>query len=735
MPTEKYNIKPSASIISTIGSEIIKDPYAAIIELVKNSYDADATEVKLKFEEYTDESGNKCLNINIKDSGHGMSPNIIKNSWLVPATKNKYKTKKSPSGRYYLGRKGIGRYASSILGDNFTLTSIDKNHNKTQIILNWSDFNKYEFLQDVPIIINEYKSLNDSGTEINIINKNPEISIWNEKTFFKLIKELKLLVSPLKDLNVDIESNNNNLPFNIYLTINIPDNSHNCDNVKIEPFDLQNFYSYRIYGTISKSGEANLIYENLCDNIVQHEKISERVTLPIDNSYEYCGNIYIDFRVFDRAPADIKNITEKSKSLFDKFYLGKLETRQLLNEISGIKLYRNNFRIRPYGESDNDWLNLDKERVQNPSLRIGNNQICGQVIISSEEESNLIESSSREGLKENASYKGLIHILRKTLSLLESRRYSYRRNSGKGRLKKRVPDVISSLPDFNQLSYEIDTVMKSATSNDVKTNEVINIITKAEATTKKVITELEEIIAIYEGQATLGKIIMVVLHEGRKPIQWLNSQSKRIPQYISMLKTTSSEDKKVFNSIISTLDSNLCYTKMLSDLFSRIEPLSIKSNKKKSNFNLSDSIQKSINIFENELNKNNINITFSNYSINFYGYQEDIISTFTNLIENSIYWLGTINKENKNITITISQNSTEIEIMYKDNGPGIKKEFIENQIIFDPQFTTKNKGTGIGLSICGEAITRNNGLIEAIYSESGAFFIIKLTLEAQNENS
>ncbi|MDU8964575.1 sensor histidine kinase [Clostridium tertium] len=723
---ERYTIKPSASIISTIGSEIIKDPFAAIIELVKNAYDADAENVQIVFRQYIDSDKNPYLNIIVKDDGHGMSPDIVKTAWLVPATKNKYIKKKSPSGRYYLGRKGIGRYASSILGDKFNLVSIDKSSIETSLSLNWSDFNRYEFLQDVPIEINERQTQNSSGTKINIINKNLDNSMWNENSFFKLIKELKLLVSPLQDIDIN---DNSKLPFNIYLTIDIPHNPHNCDNIKIEPFDLQNFYNYRLFGKISKNGLVDLTYENTCEKVIQREHINDILPIPTeDSSYSYCGDIYIDFRVFDRDPSDIQNISEKSKSLFDKFYLGKLQTRQLLNEISGIKLYRNNFRIRPYGEIENDWLNLDKERVQNPSFKIGNNQICGQVVISSEEESNLIESSSREGLKENSSYKGLIYILKNTINRIESRRFSYRKNSGKGRSVKKVSEIIDNLPDFNQLTYDIDSIIKSNKSTDDKSNKVIEIISQVEVKAKQTINDLQDIIAIYQGQATLGKIIMVVLHEGRRPIQWLNNHVNRIEKYIPLLKSNPNNDI-ILNNILSTLHDNVDYTKMISDLFERIEPLSIKSKKKKQIFNLSAEIKKSINIFESELKKDDILIDFDDINITINGYAEDIVSTFTNLIENSIYWLNTLNNPNKKISIDIHENTDYVEILYKDNGPGIKKEFIENQIIFDPQFTTKNKGTGIGLAICGESIIRNNGSIKAIYSETGALFIIKIEKE------
>ncbi|WP_424000127.1 ATP-binding protein [Maribacter sp. IgM3_T14_3] len=80
-----YHIRPAARLITTIGEDLIGDSYAAIIELVKNSFDADANYVDITFD-YKD---NSFLYIEILDDGHGMSRETILTKWLVPATDNK----------------------------------------------------------------------------------------------------------------------------------------------------------------------------------------------------------------------------------------------------------------------------------------------------------------------------------------------------------------------------------------------------------------------------------------------------------------------------------------------------------------------------------------------------------------------------------------------------------------------------------------------------------------------
>lgn len=725
MTISNYKIKPSANIISTIGSEIIKDPFAAIIELVKNSYDADATEVNIIFYKLNE---NK-IKIEIKDNGTGMSPEIVKNAWLVPATPNKNTHRKSPSGRNYLGRKGIGRYASSLLGDEFKLTTIDQAAIQTEVILKWSDFSKYMYLDDVPITINEFQTAKSHSTKIEILYSYCENCIWDKSTFLTLEKELSTLISPIKNTELNSSSV---LPFEIKLNIiNFNYMDTNNYSITIEPFLLQEFYNYRIFGYISANGLAELTYENKCETTTQKESIKKYIPFPPNLQYNYCGKVYIDFRVFDRDPSDIQLLSEKSKNSNLNAYLGKLETRKLLNELTGIKLYRNNFRIRPYGEKNNDWLSLDKARVQNPSARIGANQIIGNVLIQPEELSHLEEKSSREGLKENSYYFGLTYLLKEVLSEIELRRFKYRKKIGKGRSTKTTTQIMQQVINFDDLNNKIETIVKSKDQNENKTKMITNLLTEAKENTNKLFNELTDIIAIYQGQATLGKIIMVVLHEGRKPLHWLNNLEPRFKFALEALEVTTDEEtkNKLLVNIKSNISDNSVYTKMLTNLFKKIEPLAIKSKKKTENFDLSEQISKSINIFEYELKKDNIDIDFEPKKIKFNGYSEDIIATFSNLLENSIYWLNTTDKDNKKITIKLQEASDYINIFYYDNGPGIPKEYIEDKLIFNPEFTTKNKGTGIGLSICGEAIERNNGEIIAKYYEKGAYFIIKLQKE------
>lgn len=132
---EVMKIAPETRLLKMLGEDLIKDEKTALIELVKNSYDADATEIKIFFKNFGDNFElNNGSEIYIVDNGDGMTKNEIVNNWLSPGTANKRRKKKmgekTKLGRVYQGEKGIGRYSMLKLGKTvelFTKTSLEKN--------------------------------------------------------------------------------------------------------------------------------------------------------------------------------------------------------------------------------------------------------------------------------------------------------------------------------------------------------------------------------------------------------------------------------------------------------------------------------------------------------------------------------------------------------------------------------------------------------------------------------
>ena len=161
-------IRPAARLLKTIGQDLIKDVYAAIVELVKNAYDADSPDAVVAFQ--YDESAKRLL-ISVEDHGHGMSFDTVVNNWLVPATDDKLKRKRSSKGRVLQGRKGIGRFAAAILGDRILMETTSKGVT-TSLILNMDDLDSIEYLDELELDLAEEQTGQSDGTRIEIEKEN-----------------------------------------------------------------------------------------------------------------------------------------------------------------------------------------------------------------------------------------------------------------------------------------------------------------------------------------------------------------------------------------------------------------------------------------------------------------------------------------------------------------------------------------------------------------------------------
>lgn len=189
-----HHIRPAGRHILTIGRDLIHDKCAAIMELVKNAYDADSPDVNISIKASNDR---KKLITKIEDHGHGMSRDVVINKWLVPSTDDKFKRRTSPNGRIMQGRKGVGRYAASILGDDMLLETITENGEKTSLYVKWKDFESAEYLDSVPVEIKTEKTNCKQGTILTITGDQKHLDEWDTKQVDNLRFQLRKMIPPV----------------------------------------------------------------------------------------------------------------------------------------------------------------------------------------------------------------------------------------------------------------------------------------------------------------------------------------------------------------------------------------------------------------------------------------------------------------------------------------------------------------------------------------------------------
>ena len=193
------------------------------------------------------------------------------------------------------------------------------------------------------------------------------------------------------------------------------------------------------------------------------------------------------------------------------------DVRRDLDAAAGINIYRDGFRVLPYGEPRNDWLRLDLRRVQNPTMRLSNNQIMGYVLISADKNPQLHDQSNREGLIEGPALDDLRELVKMVLAELETRRYTIRRQSETGQQTAPAGGLFTGL-DLTDIS---DLVRKQHPDD----TRLLELVQERERELELRVKVVQEVLARYRRLATLGQLVDTVLHDGRAPLAKIGNEA------------------------------------------------------------------------------------------------------------------------------------------------------------------------------------------------------------------
>ncbi|MBU2984995.1 ATP-binding protein [Saccharophagus degradans] len=726
-------LKPRARIIRTIGDQLISGPEAAIIELVKNSYDAEATFAEVKFR-YSVAEG---FSIIVKDDGHGMTYDDLVNNWLEPATDVKTNKEWSKNNvRRLLGAKGIGRFAVSRLGEISLVTSSAKSPSAgkietSSIYVDWSLFSADKYLEDVELdIVRDIESdVVATGVEIEISQLRDN---WSKKQLERLILELRRISHPRGEdrfsIYLDIECfNSSNSSFegrSVFIAQNdsidaLVDGAQLEKNL-IQPFVFSEVSDYRLEGVFADDGSFRGVFRiQRGDNVEQN---IETPALPVSDDESSCGPVNIKLNVFDREVDAIESLFGRMNLNFSS--VGIRKARKILTDISGISILRNNFRIRPYGDPDYDWLSLQAKRVQDPSKHLGSDQVSGYVEITGELQSGIVERSSREGLEVNGSFRRLKSLISNLLPHIEERRFDFREKAGIGR---RPATNVQKARDASKLKQVTKALEKIPEEYRAK---LITAIEKDATTINVVLDEVDAYQKILQSRAALGLVVAEVIHEGRRRLDPMLTSIKTLK---ADYKYAFSEDRvgqlyrENFPAEIETLLS--CGTG-LGRLFKRLDPISGRRRGRPASFKLSDVLSDTLSIMSHTLESNSIAVECE-VSLNSkcYGYREDLHAVLLNIIENASYWLSTTNDRKRIISIGAQKKDCRLYLTVANNGPEIDEAYRSR--LFDAGFSLKSDGTGLGLAIAREACRASKGDLMLDESVVDTSFIIEFPLEGE----
>lgn len=683
--------KPRARLLLQLGDQLIKNESIALVELVKNSYDADANFVNIYMENIdTPEKGI----IIIEDDGYGMSPQIVENVWLEPGSNFKtIKIKNQEASPKYnrlpIGEKGIGRFGVHKLGNIIEMTTKSKDEKEVFVRIDWTDFENYKYLEEVPIkiIVRESPQLfknGKTGTNILISKLRKE---WNRGMAREIKRSITALASPF-------EQNDSFKPsfevldkpgwFEGLLNWqDVKDYSLYKFKVKLRDNEITEFnYEFTPWTTMTKLfsrkiNEHDSIIETFKNlKFVEGEKENRNLNLA---EYEI-GEIIFEGYIFDRD-SFIMRLGVSDKSGFKKY----------LDKNCGVRVFRDKLRVYDYGEPENDWLGLDLRRVNQPAKRLSNNILLGAVSINRKDSSDLIEKTNREGFIENEAYEAFRNSILHTLEIIETLRYQ-----DKIKVREKYGPTPKSAPVMSTLDEAKKYVEEKVKETPVQ-KQIIKYFNKIESDFKTISENLLK-------AAGAGLSMSVVIHEVEKIIYEVDK----------VLKAEKASERvlKLVKHLSSLIDGYAEIIRKSSQAFE----------------NLIDIIDQALFNTEYRLASHNIEVVkaYRNYR----GFQKVktarnlLIGSIMNVIDNAIYWLdqrmfkAIEKKENyqKKIFIDITEDENFINLLIADNGTGF---VIPTENITEPFVSAKPGGMGLGLHIANEILEAQKGRL--IFPEIGDF--------------
>lgn len=651
--------------------------------------------------------------ITISDTGSGMSLKELDSVFLVIGTSSrKSEIDAAISGGKshapFLGEKGIGRLSAMRLGDRLSVRTTRKEDTNFNLIdIDWSEFDDAsKMVEDIDVKPRKGRKKRNpdfNGTEIKIGKLNAD---WSEKRVDRLaIDDFSLLVNPLgkvsgqriavfwngKRVNIrrlerSFLSHANAWVRGRYRV------SHKGPELELR-IELNNLGFEHPHEVSIETATADVLHGALVGPKAKRRRMNKR-----DLDYSALNRVGpFDFELywFNRS------VQRKGKTTGDYQAL-----RNLLDQWMGVRLYRDGFRVYPYGSEDDDWLELDKSALKSKGYALNRIQLVGQVQIGRLQNPQLIDQTNREGLRqtpEEAILKETVQFAverfreemnRVTREQKEAKELFIADDTKTADLEKRMKAAIQSIrkvipSEHREIAQELELMREEFARYAAKARERIADMEK----------DADQMLAM----AGIGLMVEVVAHEltrsAEDALDILNSLKR---------KTVPDEIRRRLESLRASMTS-------ISKRLRILDPLSVTGRQRKERFNLDELLNEVLEAHEAQFERHliKLNVLLPERSVQISAVKGMVVQVLENLLSNSVYWLD-IEKQRKmafNPELTIALEDNPPRIRFSDNGPGISKQYKDR--VFDLFFSLKDKSRrrGLGLYIAREAAEHNGGAL------------------------
>lgn len=709
-----------AGHISRLGRELVGRKETAVSELVKNAYDADATYADLQFINSSSPNGRLI----VTDDGLGMDRNQLIDGFMRISTTDKIHNPVSfLFKRQRAGRKGIGRFAAQRIGEKLTLITQTKvDMDALQIVIDWNELEQDKDLSSFAGHVEIVPKERDKGTTLIIENLR---DTWTDTEIKRVYGYITSLIQPYP-LSKESEEKKTDPGFKATFC-RVSGKSRWI--VADEKAMILNYAVATIEADIDNDGFGHWSFKSTRLNLKEENN-------PINPSDKDNG---------DQPYPRLRNIklTAHYFIQLSEFIPSQLlaSVRETLRVKGGIRVYRNGFRVLPYGEMFNDWLRLDAStRAREILPAHANNSFIGFVELKDLWGNDFDETSSREGLIENDVFNELVDFVSRSLKSAVLRIAAAREKKQTAHQRiwepKKATTPTEKLRETAQNLEKLD-IKAGLPSEEVYSRKQIARALHAIANEQELLTEnLLEEIAMLRILSSLGLTIGQFVHESKNMINVVSSD-------LSSIKSGLQNDNQI--DLVDRMTGNLAILSAYTGYFDKAVSDNVVRDRRlleirdiiSAFFDVTKPIayEYGISILEPEIVGYDLFTTPLHPS--------ELSSILFNLFTNAKKAIKKANNVDGKIFIRAGRENNYIYLEFADNGIGIPLENRER--IFDAFFTTSNLpgpaaddqeeliGTGLGLKIVKDIITSANGQIRLIDPPDQYKTCFKITLPAASE--